>query len=186
MRLAFAAWLALGLILGRCFEYERIAGTEGAARQIPSHSSLAAEVDAIGLPGDVEVRLLALLAAQYVARRLHYDYRGARGVDMSDPVSIYRHRAVNCQGYSVLFGAVLTRLLDRADLRIRYEVKTASGYVFFLGRQVLLRPYFTSHVYNIVYRLEGDRSSLAYVVDSNLYDYTGILFVQDRGPSVSQ
>jgi hypothetical protein len=133
---------------------------------------------------DSGVVALARIAARVTARRLHYRQPVASCVDLNDPNSVVRYEAVNCQGYSVLFAAALNYLLHRVGHSRDYDVRVATGRQALLGWEFQrAKPFlrvFPSHVYNVIYSHFGGAGRIEYVVDSNLYDYTGILFVRGR------
>jgi hypothetical protein len=175
---------ALGLLFSVAFEYRTFPGSGESARHLRAGSPVAKEVDALPVRPGSDIRELARLAARVVARRLVYVLSVADGVHQSDPDSVFEHRAVNCLGYSTLYAAVLDRLLHRAGLDGSYGVRTVTGRQAFLGWEFqLAQPFlrvFPSHVYNVISTSSNSRESVAYVVDSNLFDYTGILFVRGR------
>jgi hypothetical protein len=162
------------------------------ARLLNDRSLVAVEIDALPIRPGSDVCDLAELAARFVAQRLSYSSDG--GYDYLDPEDVYQHRLVHCGGYSSLFAATLTRLLQRAGLPEDYSVRIQTGRVRFLnlwnvtfsklpihlhGLRREIGINFEYHTYNTICPNRGGRSTRRRTADANLYDYTGVLFVRE-------
>jgi hypothetical protein len=175
---------ALGLLFNAAFEYRTLHDTS-LNTSLRGSSPVIAELEhELGRSRDSGVMALARIAARVTARRLHYCQPVAPGVDLGDPNSVVRYKAVNCQGYSVLFAAAFNYLLRQTGHSRDYDVRVATGRQALLGWEFQrVQPFqrvFPSHVYNVICLRSDGVERVEYLVDSNLYDYTGILFVRGR------
>lgn len=132
----------------------------------------------------VSVEKLIKISADITANHLSFKLSIRNNELLYDPNQIYKHKVTNCIGYATFYNAVLSMFIKKLNLTKDVQVKHVRGKQLIFGfdfqKFKWIPPAFDDHDYNLVIYEKNNKKQMVFL-DTNLFDYTGILFV--KGPA---